>query len=105
MLKKTAYCCIKWLGFISAIFIVVFAVLIIITRATVPLLNNQRDFFEKWAREVLHQTVHIRYVEVGWLGVDPALKFDDVILTELSPLATSPPSDGVSQGESQDLPL
>jgi len=82
MLKNAALRCLKWLGFSIATLIVLFAVLISAARAVVPLLNDKRVFFEKWASRTFHQPVHIGRVAMGWRGFDPTLRFNNVTVRD-----------------------
>ncbi|WP_423063650.1 YhdP family protein [Candidiatus Paracoxiella cheracis] len=82
MLKNAVLRCLKWLGFSIATLIVIFAVLLSVARAVVPLLNGKRVFFEKWASNALHEPVHIGRVTIGWWSFDPTLRFNDVIVRD-----------------------
>lgn len=72
----------KWLSFTVAIFIISIAVAINIARAIVPLINHKRDFLEKWVGRTLHRPVKIGRVSVGWYGLNPTLKFNNVIILD-----------------------
>lgn len=62
--------------------IILFAVLINAARLVIPVLNHKRDFFERWASNVLHQPVYISGIKAGWCGLNPALSFQDVLISD-----------------------
>jgi uncharacterized protein (TIGR02099 family) len=82
MVKKVLLRCLKWLGITSAVLIILFAILINVARAAIPLLNDKRDYLEKWVSAALHQPVHIGHLNIGWYGFDPVLRFGDVMLKD-----------------------
>ncbi|QTS83662.1 YhdP family phospholipid transporter [Coxiella endosymbiont of Amblyomma nuttalli] len=71
---------------ITTVSVVVFFVALIgIARLTIPLLNYQdyqRDFFERWANHMLHQSVRISCITTSWYGLGPAFNFHNVIIID-----------------------
>ena len=74
--------CLKYLWMTAVGIVILFAVLINVARLTIPLLNHQRDFFERWASHVLHQPVHIGRIATSWYGFNPALNFHNIVIVD-----------------------
>ena len=62
--------------------VILFAVSINVARLLIPVLNHKRDFFERWASNILHQPVYISGIKAGWCGLNPALSFQDVLISD-----------------------
>ncbi|MBN1683853.1 MAG: TIGR02099 family protein [Gammaproteobacteria bacterium] len=71
MLKKI----IRIIWYFIAFLIVLMAVLMTLARLFTPLLNQHRDFFEKWASDFLNHPVKIEKLRAEWAGFDPDLMF------------------------------
>lgn len=80
MLKTVCLRCWKFFIIASAIIIIAFAVFLNLARITVPMLDHERLFFEKWASQALHQPVKIGHVKGWWHGFEPQLQFSDVVV-------------------------
>jgi uncharacterized protein (TIGR02099 family) len=68
------------LALLLALSIILFALLISVTRLLSPILNQHKPFFTAIAGKVLHQTVTIAEVKVTWSGYRPELTFDQVTI-------------------------
>ena len=74
--------CLKYLLVTAVSIVVLFAVLVNVARLTIPLLNHQRDFFERLASHLLHQPVHIGRVATSWYGFGPTLNFRNIVIVD-----------------------
>lgn len=72
--------CGKWFLMMVVNVIILFAVLINVARFTIPVLNHKRYFFERWASNVLHQSVHIGGIKASWYGLDFIVSFQNVFI-------------------------
>ncbi len=84
ILKNAAVRCLRVFGTICAIIVIVFALLITIARLVIPAINQHNGYFEKWASSAMRQPVHIERVTAGWFGFEPALSFQNVVITDPS---------------------
>ncbi|MFW0065496.1 MAG: YhdP family protein [Coxiella endosymbiont of Dermacentor silvarum] len=72
--------CGKWLLIMAVSVIILFAILINVARFTIPVLNHKRHFFERWASNFLHQSVHIGGIKANWYGLDFVVSFRNVFI-------------------------
>ncbi len=73
---------IKKIGYIFAAIIITVAILVCISRAIAPVLDQHRDDFEKWATQLLQTPVSIKNVQVSWYQYQPVISLNQVTVLD-----------------------
>ncbi len=69
-------------AYITALAIIIAAVLVCISRLLTPVLDQHRGDFEKWASELLQKPVQIKSVRVSWYQYQPQISLNQVTVLD-----------------------
>src|SRR3990167_1239025 len=77
----------KWihgLSYFILLLIILFGILVAVTRGLSPVLNTHRMEIEQWASEVLQSPVKISDVRISWYLYEPVVTLNRVIILNKS---------------------
>ncbi|OGT37052.1 MAG: TIGR02099 family protein [Gammaproteobacteria bacterium RIFCSPHIGHO2_12_FULL_38_14] len=67
-------------GYSLAIFVILFAILIILSRFLTPFLDRYRPEVEQWGSQLLNMPLTIQHMHVSWLRYQPGIDFAGVTI-------------------------
>lgn len=70
----------KKLGYVVAACVILFAVMVSVSRLLSPMLDDHRQDFEKWASDLLTAPVTIQHIQISWYQYQPVISLNAVTI-------------------------